>query len=383
MPNIKRGMMGAAGSGGAANGTIFSWGSGDKGRSDHGNTTNYSSPVQIGSDAEWNYSTTQYTGCAAGEKQGHALKAEGTVWGWGENERGELGTGSTTNDYSSPVQFGAESNWVKIHCQYAAFMAINDAGELWDCGLNLDGELGLGDVAPRSSPTQVGSLTTWDLARGGAHASLGLLTDGTMWSWGRNSVGQLGLGNTTSYCSPVQIGSLTTWRYISAAGPARDGGCFAVKTDGTLWTWGNNDTGQLGLGDTTDRCSPVQVGSLTDWRAASIGDFFTLFVKTDGTLWSTGKNTQGQLGIGDKTSRSSPVQIGSLTTWRAGGLSAGRSMGSAIKTDGTLWVWGTYNTQGGTGVSSGSTCSPVQVGSETDWANQALQFQATTAVRSP
>ena len=135
-----------------------------------------------------------------------------------------------------------------------------------------------------------------------------------LYSWGQNNYGQLGLGNTTYYSSPVQVGALTTWVGISC-GSAHT---LATKTDGTLWSWGRNNSGQLGLGNTTNYSSPKQVGALTTWSkvANGIGEN-TAAIKTDGTLWSWGYNAYGQLGLGDITNRSSPVQVGALTTWLA------------------------------------------------------------------
>ena len=89
---------------------------------------------------------------------------------------------------------------------------------------------------------------------------------------------------------------------------------IAIKTDGTLWVWGNNVSGRLGLGDITNRSSPVQVGTLTNWSSVSAGSH-TMAIKTDGTLWAWGSNGSGRLGLGDITDRSSPVQVGALTNW--------------------------------------------------------------------
>ena len=141
-------------------------------------------------------------------------------------------------------------------------------------------------------------------------------TSGYFYSWGVNADGQLGLGNTTSRSSPVQVGALTNWSRVSAGSLHS----LAVKTDGTLWAWGRNFSGQLGLGDTASRLSPVQVGLLTNWNQISGGDSHSLAVKTDGTLWSWGLNARlsggtGQLGLGDIVHRSSPVQVGALTNW--------------------------------------------------------------------
>ena len=142
--------------------------------------------------------------------------------------------------------------------------------------------------------------------------------------WGRNHAGQLGQGNTTYRSSPVQVGSLTDWgdgerRYKTISMGA--GFAAAVKTDGTLWTWGGNSDGQLGIGNTTNKNSPVQVGSLTDWSRIGCNSSGNIALKTDNTLWAWGSNGQGQLGLGDTTNRSSPTQVGSETDWIfAGGI---------------------------------------------------------------
>lgn len=144
---------------------------------------------------------------------------------------------------------------------------------LWTWGNGLYGRLGDGTTIDRSSPVQIGALTSWLKVSAGNYNTAAIKTDGTLWSWGYNSKGTVGngtsggVGSGQSKSSPVQIGSLTNWlniasgRYIVAA----------IKTDGTLWTWGQNNKGQLGLGDTTDRSSPVQVGASTAWLSVASG----------------------------------------------------------------------------------------------------------------
>jgi alpha-tubulin suppressor-like RCC1 family protein len=131
---------------------------------------------------------------------------------------------------------------------------------------------------------------------------------------GYNGLGQLGLGDTANRSSPVQVGALTTWYQIAVGNQH----ALATKTDGTLWSWGNGFNGQLGqnaAGPGTYRSSPVQVGLLTTWSKIAGGRAFSLAVKTDGTLWSWGYNIYGNLGFNDTANRSSPVQVGALTTW--------------------------------------------------------------------
>src|SRR3989344_1659915 len=132
-----------------------------------------------------------------------------------------------------------------------------------------------------------------------------------LWSWGSHQNGQLGLGDYVSRSSPVQVGASITWASVSAAGSNVS---HATKTDGTLWSWGGNANGQLGLGDQgavyNARSSPTQIGTLATWQSVTEGQIHTLAVKTNGTLWGWGYNSQGQLGLGDAVRRASPVQVG-------------------------------------------------------------------------
>ena len=182
---------------------------------------------------------------------------------------------------------------------------------------------------------------------------------GELWTWGDNPDGQLGQGDTTNdWDTPTQVGSLTDWQNTISA---YEYGMCTIKSDGTLWAWGNGGHGRLGLGDTTSRSSPVQVGSLTDWSEVSASSTHTSAIKTDGTLWTWGRNNVGQLGQGDYTDRSSPTQVGSLTDWlHIVHYQGGSFRNLAIKTDGTLWFWGRS-------VVAADFSSPQQVGSATDW----------------
>lgn len=144
---------------------------------------------------------------------------------------------------------------------------------LYAWGGNGQGQLGQGNVAGLSSPTQIGSLTNWAQVSFGATFSAAIKTDGTLWTWGRNIIGQLGDGTVINRSSPVQVGVLTNWLQVSCGGDFSAGGfSAAVKTDGTLWLWGRNNGGQLGQGNVTNRSSPVQVGSLTNWSQVSLSN---------------------------------------------------------------------------------------------------------------
>ena len=242
-------------------------------------------------------------------------------------------------------------------------IAIKTDGSLWAWGHNSNGQLGdgtntvfMGANNDKNSPVQIGSATNWESISLGQYYSIGIKTDGTLWAWGNNSYGQLGDGSNADRFSPVQIGTATNWVKIST------GLSFttAIKADGTLWAWGLNNFGQLGDGTTTFRNSPVQIGSATNWASISSGYYHTIATKTDGSLWTWGYNVVGQLGDGTTTQRDSPVQVGSETNWA--NISGGGAHSIAIKADGTLWAWG-KNTYGQLG--DGTTIqrnSPVQIG---------------------
>ncbi|OPY68532.1 MAG: Regulator of chromosome condensation (RCC1) repeat protein [Syntrophorhabdaceae bacterium PtaU1.Bin034] len=198
------------------------------------------------------------------------------------------------------------------------------------------------------------------IAAGSSH-TVAIKSDGTLWAWGSNVSGQLGDGTTANRSVPTQIGSATNWNVI-AAGEAHN---VAIRSDGTLWAWGSNVSGQLGDGTTTTRATPIQVGAATNWSAVAAGDTHTVAVRTDGTLWAWGSNVSGQLGDGTIVNKTVPTQIGTVTNWST--AAAGSAHTVAIRTDGTLWAWGS-NASGqlGDGTTANKTV-PAQVGGAATW----------------
>lgn len=334
---------------------LNTWGRNTDGMLGLGNTTNYSSPKQVGSLTDWAYISARTESCLA-------VKTDGTLWSWGRGSNGRLGLGNTTT-YSSPKQVGALTNWSKVSLSITSHaLAIKTDGTLWSWGNNTYGSLGLGNTTNYSSPKQVGSLTNWSAVATGFYTSFAIKTNGTLWSWGYNQgYGQLGLSDTTDRSSPVQVGALTNWLAITSGYY----NVIATKTDGTIWSWGINNSGELGLGNTTSYSSPKQIGALTTWVTPGCGNSFSFAIKTDGTLWSWGLNNFGQLGLSNVTNRSSPVQVGGLTNWLS--ISGGQYFAIASKTNGTIWTWGN-NQYGQLGQSDTTNrSSPIQVGALTNW----------------
>ena len=294
-------------------------------------------------------------------------KGDGTLWVWGQNDKGQLGKRNLTK-YSSPVQiYGGGTTWSSTGSSfYNANAAIKEDGTLWIMGDDANGQLGQENNIRYSSPTQIPG-TSWKSIDGGDGWFLATRTDGTLWAWGQNTEGQLGHNNKTQYSSPVQIhGAGTTWKQFSGGIYNQ---CFATKTDGTLWSWGYNPIGGLGHNNKTKYSSPKQVGSDTTWSIVSQSYYQSvLATKTDGTLWGWGNNHFGNLGLNNRTNYSSPVQVPG-TTWGTtiNDLAGTDYGGFARKTDGTIWAWGVNDkgqlgqNEGPGSLPSGSYSSPVQI----------------------
>jgi alpha-tubulin suppressor-like RCC1 family protein len=360
MPNPVKLMMGAAGAGGE---NTFMWGTGAQGYAPvigDGTVLARSSPVLSASGLNWT---------AVGMSQIAAAGVSGgKLYTWGAGSNGALGDGTTVTK-SSPTQVGSLTDWATPldgGTNADSFSGcIKTDGTLWMWGLGTKGQLGDGTVVTKSSPVQIGSLTNWSKLYSGDSTSFALKTDGTLWVFGEagDRSSGTGISGDLASSSPVQIGVATNWAQFSSG--SRN--CAAIDTAGKLWTWGTGAEGILGHGNTDNQATPLQVGSLTNWaNVAMNSNYACLAIKTDGTLWGWGNHEQGLQGHGDAVKRSSPVQVGSLTNWSK--VAAGTTHMSALKTDGTIWAWGNGG-EGrlGDGQSAIDFSSPIQIGSGTDW----------------
>jgi alpha-tubulin suppressor-like RCC1 family protein len=305
---------------------------------------------------------TDWLDVRAGKYHTLATKTNGTIWAWGFNQFGQLGLSDLTNRLS-PVQIGSLSNWAIFAGSSLGSFAINSENVLYVMGQGMNLCQNTTNTT-HYTPTRVGwgDYTDWDKVSTGTLHTIALRSNGDMWAWGSNSFGQLGTSATNSDgFSPIQVGGSGVWKQI-AVGTYHS---VAVQSDGTLWSWGGNSNGQLGVSDSTHRYSPVQVGTLSDWSKVGAGEIHTVATKTNGTLWSWGSNTFGALGTSNLTSYYSPTQIGILNEWND--IDVGRYSNLATKTNGTLWSWG-YNVHGQLGLSdTASRSSPVQVGTLSNW----------------
>lgn len=292
-------------------GTLWAWGQNDYGQLGINSTTNYSSPTQVGALTTW-------TKCFSGWQTSFAIKSDGTLWGFGKNADNQLGNGASSN-ISSPVQIGS-ATWSQISPNRWTTLGIQTDGTLWYWGTN-QGAFGDGSSSgSASTPQKLGLLQNWSSVTHNDRYSfaLALKTNGTLWAWGKNNKGQLGRGNTTPVYSPIQVGSETDWTVAMAdlAADSSAGNNSIAVRGGKLFTWGYNNYGQLGLNNAYTYTSPKQVGALTTWSNQILtNQGKSMAIKTDGTLWVWGQGSNGRLGLGNTTAYSSPKQVGSDTLW--------------------------------------------------------------------
>ncbi|GAB5466907.1 MAG: hypothetical protein Kapaf2KO_23430 [Candidatus Kapaibacteriales bacterium] len=290
-----------------------------------------------------------------------AIDENGHLWGWGENTAGQLGDGTKENK-NLPVLIDSTMLWSQVTVGLFFSIGIAEDGSLWATGANNDGQLGIGEDPFFSSDTlvRVGSENDWTSIESGYGHTLALKSNGTLWSWGWNTSGQLGLSDTLERNIPTQIGTDSDWVKISTWF-VHSG---AIKDDGSLWTWGDNGKGELGFDGEANLPTLVDLG--TDWEEISFGSSFSIAKKADGTIWSCGWNNFGTLGLGNSISDTSRfTQIGSDKDWRD--IKSNIYNVLAIKQDGTQWGWGDNIDEILLNDDTSVFGQPVIVNYETDW----------------
>jgi alpha-tubulin suppressor-like RCC1 family protein len=332
---------------------------------------NILSPVVISESA------TTWCQVSAGGGATLAVKTNGTLWGWGADSEGALGNNTRNGSICTPILVGGGfTDWSKVCIKGSSAVGLRSNGTLWTWGCNITGQLGDGTVVCRSSPVSVvGGFTDWCHASMGTNHIAAIRSNGTLWSWGNNSCGQLGDGTVINASSPVSVvGGFTDWCTVSV-------GLYhnlAIRSNCTLWAWGIERCAVLGIGSTNlnyGRSSPVCVTATGgNWCQVSAGHHISFGIKNDGTAWSWGTALCGGLGNNQASLlRCFPGLIcGGFTDWCCIDVShhLGQTYNSVlgIRANGTLWGWG-CNTCGEVG--DGTTInrsSPVLVsGGFTDW----------------
>ena len=267
-----------------------------------------------------------------------AIKTDGTLWTWGKNFEGQLGTNDITQRNTPVTTFAGGTNWKQISCGNAHTAAIKTDGTLWVWGNNALVQLGINATTNRSTPvTTFAGGTNWKQVSCGTNYTAAIKTDGTLWSWGAaDSSGRIGTNDLINKSTPVTtFAGGTNWKQVSVCANHT----AAVKTDGTLWSWGYNSFGRLGNNTTTQSLTPVTTfAGGTNWKQVDVGSVHCTAVKTDGTLWGWGGGN-GRQGNNTTTQSITPVTtFAGGTNWKK--VACGGAFNAAIKTDGTLWSWG-------------------------------------------
>jgi len=360
-------------------GLVYCWGQNVAGQLGDGTVTEKTlTPVRVKGVGGVGY-LTDVSAVSTGWFHTCALKTDGTVYCWGANNFGQLGDNTTTERHT-PVQVKGIGG-----VGYLTNISSISSGNNQTCALKTDGTvycwgyarwLGVdsGDCQPEFyylTPTQVkgvgGSGYLTDVSQidlGGfglwqcENFICALKTDGTVYCWGYNSNGQLGDNTTSTHKYPTPVKGVGGSGYLTDVSQISVGISYtcALKTDGTVYCWGGNGSGQLGDNTTINRYTPVQVkgiggeGYLTDVSQISLGDVHTCALKTNGTVYCWGHNVEGQLGDNTNENKKTPVQVqgingeGYLLNIVQIGLGGGGwGHTCALKTDGTVYCWGANN----------------------------------------
>lgn len=452
-----------------AGGTLWAWGGNMQGQLGNG-TNNYtanSTPIQIGTETTWSK-------ISAGYWHSLALKADGTLWAWGGNHMGQLGDGTTSFTANpTPVQIGSDSDWKTISTGGFFSTAIKANGTLWAWGDNYYGQVGNGSTNSQTSPLQIGT-DTWKSVFAGRNHALAIQPNGSVWvwgdelgseasmstepsekselygivqvtagdgfsfaldangylhSWGKNNYGQLGQGTTAVVATPTMTesnteeviaaasghgfttftlysdGTIKGWglnsdfqlgvdtneedQYAPISIPAASNDNIAIvtgfdhtlvlKSDGSIWGWGDGES----IGNGTSQIVPeaVMAGEDHDWIGVAAGSFSSAAIKADGSLWAWGSNYNGELGTGDTSSKLTPTQVGEEYDWVA--IAKGASHTIALKANGTLWGWGrNYAAEAGGGANTNDILTPTQIGEENNWVSVSAGSMSSFAIKA-
>jgi RHS repeat-associated protein len=350
-------------------GTVWAWGHNNSGQL--GNGTTSAGGCSCSDTSVQVSGLSDITALAGSGSWWLALRSDGTVWAWGNNQTGNLGTGTLTTAgcdcIDTPVQVSGLTGVTALSAAYSSALALKSDGTVWSWGDDYYGEVGNGTTMTTGcncvdAPVEL-SLSGVVAVSSGA-TSFALKSDGTVWSWGDNGYGELGNGTTGSsgcYCvdTPVQVSGLTDVRAVPQSGSS----VFALRADGTVWAWGLNNIGELGIGTTSNSNVPVQVGNgLADVTSVSMPDSTAYAIQSNGAVWAWGDNNVGQLGNGTTTTTgcqcsdipvpvSTPTDITSVSSEDAPYASS-----FAVRADGSVWAWGDTGPDLGLGLSGFTPC---------------------------
>jgi alpha-tubulin suppressor-like RCC1 family protein len=308
--------------------SLWAWGDNYNGQLGLGNQNDQDLPQPVDPGTAWSL-------VAAGVGHAHGIKVDGSLWSWGTNYTGQLGIGEQFPDQNIPKPVDVGSAWTQISAGDQHTVGIKMNGGLWAWGWNGNGQLGIGSQTVQFIPVPVDPGSIWFRVSAGGYHTVGIKADRSLWAWGHNGKGQVGIGKSIDPEIPMPVEPGSMWNNVAT-------GMFhtlGIKLDGSLWAWGLNDRGQLGIGEPlANQFNPVPVAPGSTWVQIAAGHYHTIGIKTDGSLWSWGENSLGQLGLGDIQDRYEPTRIGTFSDWVM--VSAGLYHSLGLRANGCLYSWG-------------------------------------------
>jgi alpha-tubulin suppressor-like RCC1 family protein len=257
-------------------GRLWGWGSNRNGELGLQSISSSEAPVMVGI-GPWNR-------VSAGWFHTLAIQMDGTLWGWGQNSNGHAGVDQLVKTIRMPTLICTNTSWGEVSAGSIHSLGLQTNGTLWSWGDNRFGKLGTGNDAPSRQPVRIGQDTNWVAVSAGVYHSLALQKDGSLYAWGWNKNGQLGNGTENDALTPTLVGSPRDWKVVSAGNQFSTG----IKKDGSLWAWGWNRYGQLGNEGGRNEHRPVRIDTGNQWVSVAASTFFSAGVQSDGTLWIWG-----------------------------------------------------------------------------------------------
>ena len=306
--------------------TLWCWG-----RGHDGSTTNILIPTAFAEGGTWKHVTGGFN-YTCGIQTSNALRC------LGNNGSGQLGD-DVLPSLTIPREISGGGLWKRVITANLYTCAIKTDETLWCWGANGSSKLGDGTTTERWVPTAVSGGGTWKDVDGGKEHTCGIQTGGSLWCWGYNNSGQIGDATTTDRSVPTAISGGGVWKQVSVNGDAIRHHTCAIKSDDTLWCWGNNNSGRLGDGTSTNRNIPTAISGGGTWKKVSLGESYTCAIKSDDTLWCWGNNTFSQLADGTSTNRLVPTAVAGGGTWKHI-IGYSQSNNCGVKSDDSVWCWG-------------------------------------------
>ncbi len=313
-----------------SDGTLWAWGRNDYGQLGDGTNTNKNVPTQIGTDTDWYFA-------AGGDNHTMAIKTNGTLWAWGRNNFGQLGDGTIINK-NTPILVNNDTDWKTISLDAEFTIVLKNDGTLWGWGKNNLKQLGNPNTSPIYLPTQIGTDNDWKTIDTGFQRTVAVKNDSTFWGWGSGANGVFGNGSSTLTINvPTQTLPDSDWQIVSMSNSTT----LAIKTNGSLWGWGENSFGSVGNGTFNNagpNYVPNPISSATNWVSVSMGRYASRAINNNGELFCWGYNSNGQVGDGTTVNRNVPTPVGVGNNWLA--TSGGEFYSVGLTTNRSLWAWG-------------------------------------------